>query len=255
MIPAIQNINTILPEELMLEVFSYLPDSALGRCRQVCKKWLGLASDERFLASLEPPEAFGQKALNTLIGKVTNIRRLPTNIRQILDSPCPIWDEKTVKDTHILFWYPTSVNDAPHTINHIGKLVSMPGKDTGYELIWDRIVAEFGSVPNPTGKWLLMTKKVLPGTEWTSLDQKMDVIKRLNKKAKTEYRMFKPLEVITGCFAEFKRSGTSLYSNITLCDQRVRGHHLILIVFDSGGLRVNALHGSDCRGCGVLREI
>ncbi len=245
-----------MTDELMLMVFDYLPDSDLDKCRQVCKKWLAIANDEFFLASRTPPppEACGQKAWET-IGKVTNIRRLPSRIRQILDSPCPIWQGEPIKDTHILFWLPTTVNGQAHTINNIGTLVPMPGKKSGYSYIWGLVKIKLGNEPNPTGKWLLMTKTTLPGTDEEKMDIVMEKIKELNEKAKTDYRMFTPLEAITGCFLEFKRSGSRLYSYMfTRCSTIVGGYRIYVgSTFD--GLDVGDSHTTSGSGVGVLREI
>jgi len=75
--------NEILPDEMIQKIFFYLDDSELRKCRQVCRKWQELASDEYFLKTRysEPLEAFGKDKWDTLIGKIGEVPHLPNNIK------------------------------------------------------------------------------------------------------------------------------------------------------------------------------
>lgn len=218
-------INAMLPSELTSAVFSYLSESVLGKCRQVCTKWRDIANDNGFLTSRgQPPEAFGGKGWYKM-GKVTIDRRLPSNIRQILDSPCPIREGKTIKETHILFWNPTTVSGQNNTMNKmIGTLLPMISGQSNYNVLSSFILNSIGDVPNPTGKWLLLSKEPLLGTASLSLTEKMDHIKLLNDAGKTNYRMFTALEVTTACYvAHIQSNGQErLYkSSPTICQDRI----------------------------------
>src|ERR1700690_3748393 len=111
-----------LPDEIIQKIFSYLSDSALGNCCQVSKTWNAIAGEESFRDSLysEPAIAFGKEKWKKHFGAVGRISRLPENIDEILESPCPIHEGQKIKDTHILVYIPKQINGQPHTANHIG---------------------------------------------------------------------------------------------------------------------------------------
>ena len=269
-----QNNNSLLyqstleayPPELIQHIFSYLEDSELGKCRQVCKQWQALGSDEAFLKKRysEPEEAFGKKKWETYIGKIEEVPHLPREIKKILESPCPIWGKegKKIKDTHILFYNPQQVNGQSHTVNNIEKLVksSKEGNATVYRYIFCMIANEYGDTPNEKGEWILMTKDVLPGSRNKTYDKQQSLVKDLSKKAQVEYLVPKLTEAITGIFAEFVRSGTCLYSNnpwtYTRCQEQIVGNPLVVGGFAPGGLFICSLSrfGSGNCGVGALRK-
>ena len=199
------------PPELIQHIFSYLDDSELEKCRQVCKQWQELGSDEIFLKTRysEPDEAFGLKKWETLIGKVEQVPHLHSEIKKILESPCPIHEGKNIKDTHILFYNPKQVNGQPHTINNIEKLISRYG--TGYGMFWKQGRDEHGDTPNKKGEWILMTRDILPESGNKTYTEQQILIENLSKKAQIEYQAPKLIEAITGIFIEFVNSRTRLY--------------------------------------------
>lgn len=267
---AIVNINTNLMPELMCVVFSHLSDSELGKCRRVCKRWREIANDDGFLTVIgQPPEAFGQKGWYKT-GKVIVNRRLPSNIRQILDSPCPIREGKTIKETHILFWNPTTVNGQNHTMNKmIGTLLPMISEQSSYNFLSSFVLNSIGDVPNPTGKWLLLSKEPLLGTACLSLTEKIDHIKRLNDAGKTNYRMFTGLEVVTACYvAHIQSNGQERLYNTspTICQDRIIQNvsflgtcdYPVFVSFNQFGLTVDTCRdgqNEDDFGAGVVMEL
>ncbi len=57
-----------------------------------------------------PSMAFGSVELEKYFGKVDPAPPLPANIEQILNSPCHYWQDKKVRETHLLFYVPRRVN-------------------------------------------------------------------------------------------------------------------------------------------------
>ena len=257
------NINTIMSDEVIQHVFSFVDDGTLGKVKQVCKDWLVLATDEVFLKALyrEPAEAFGEEMWKTHIGEIEQPPRLPLNIKKTLASPCPIWDGKKIKETHILVYRPERINGKPNTVNNIGKLVPMDGKPTGYRFICD--VEEHGDTPATEGKWLLMTKDVLPGSLGKRYADQQELVKQLSQQTGVEYEVPHLLDTITCIFAEYKRSGKYLYGNntYTRCQERAtqgwpQGWPLLAGGFACEGLFVyGSCFNDDDYGVGALRKV
>jgi hypothetical protein len=255
-----ENLFEILPDEIIQKIFFPLTDRELGACRVVCRDWQALASDESFLKSryTEPAVAFGKEKW-AHIGKVEEVPHLPDNIDDILESPCPIWEGKKIKETHVLVYKPQQVNDQPHTINNIGKLVLIEGKATDYRYIWDAIVNEHGNTPVEKGEWVLMTKDVLPGSRNKSYTEQQTLVRNLSEKAHVEYQVPKLIDAITCIFAEYVSSKTRLYSDTPLtytrCQEQTKGFQLVVGGFAPGGLCVIYCHFvCDFGGVGVLRK-
>lgn len=254
-----------LPDELIQNIFFSLNDSELGKCRQVCKRWQKLASDEPFLKILysEPAIAFGKDKWKTYFTDVGKVPRLPVNINEILESSCPIWGKggKKIKDTHILFYNPKEINAQPHTINNIGKLVTSPkeGIATGYRYIWEEIIYEHGNTPVKKGEWILMTKDVLPGSKNKTYTEQKALVEELSMKAQVEYLVPKSNEAITGIFTKYVSSGTRLYSDnpwtYTRCQEQTQGSHLAVGGFTSDGLHVTALFANGNYGIAAVRKL
>ena len=53
---------------------------------------------------------------------------LPSNIDEILKSPCPFWPDKTIGQTHLLTLIPETVEGKPFTLNLLNELVQKPNR-------------------------------------------------------------------------------------------------------------------------------
>jgi hypothetical protein len=51
---------------------------------------------------------------------------LPSDINDILDSECPFWPDKKVRNTHLLVLMPATVNEEPLTLSLLSELVKSP---------------------------------------------------------------------------------------------------------------------------------
>ena len=249
--------NEVFPDEIIQKIFFTLKDSELGRCHRVCKRWKVLASDEVFLKTRYPEAAFGEDKWKA-IGKIGKVPRLPNNINEILEGPCPIYEGKKIKDTHILAYKPKQVNVQPLTVNNIGTLFPIQGNATGYRNIWSEIITEHGNTPVEKEEWLLMTKDVLPGSRNKSYTEQQTLVKNLSEKAQAEYQVPKLIDAITCIFAEYASSGTRLYSTdpwtYTRCQEKIRGYQSIVGGFAPAGLIVDNYFVGDDIGVGALRK-
>ena len=108
---------------------------------------------------------------------IPNPPKLPANIKQRLNEPCPFWGDqgKKVRDTHMLVLIPATVSVGgeikPFNLNVLENLVKHPTmgyksgtySSTGVNV--DEAVEQMEQVNNATvseSYWILMTKKVIP---------------------------------------------------------------------------------------------
>lgn len=73
-----------------------------------------------------PAIAFGKVLWEKYIGDVGTEPPLPSNIHEILQSPCPFFPGKNVYETHLLMLIPQTVNGKSLTLNYLEGLVKRP---------------------------------------------------------------------------------------------------------------------------------
>jgi hypothetical protein len=108
-----------------------------------------------------PAIAFGRKKWQTYFGDIGVEPSLPSNIQEILTSPCPFWPNKTIQETHLLVLIPSHIDGKPLTLQFLGELVQHP--KLGNAAMYGNVQGDDSS---QTGKnhWILMTKNVVPGS-------------------------------------------------------------------------------------------
>ena len=73
-----------------------------------------------------PPLAFGKADWEKYFGEVGIEPPLPPNIHDILESSCPFWPAKKVKETHLLVLIPQTVNGKALTLDYLEQLIQKP---------------------------------------------------------------------------------------------------------------------------------
>jgi hypothetical protein len=84
-----------------------------------------------------------------------------------LESRCPFWPDKKVKDTHLLVLVPAKVDGQPFTLDLLEKLIKHPkggGHATAYDYYDSDTKKQFGTQSPPASYWVLMTRDVLDGS-------------------------------------------------------------------------------------------
>lgn len=129
--------------------------------------------------------AFGANDWRAYFGDIGPEPPLPSNIEEILLSPCPFWPERKIKDTHDLVLIPDSVGGKPLTLNYLEELIQSP-KRSRPKQYWDfcfssddleaqakfneahcyEVIERYGEVEVEESHWVLMTKKKLPDQKW-----------------------------------------------------------------------------------------
>ncbi len=162
-----------------------------------------------------PAPVFGEKEWRQYFGEVGEDLPRPLNIDEILDSACPFWPGKTVKDTHLLVLIPSTVDGRAFTLNFLGDLIQNPrvgGPGTRYFLYDDEVQRLLGDVYSSSSYWVLLTCDVLPGSR-----SKPYAAQRALVAAQASYIGYPPyeiphvLEVATAILAHYVRSGERLY--------------------------------------------
>ena len=172
---------------------------------------------------------------------------LPKNINEILKSPCPAFPGKRIMDTHMLVWIPESVKDKPLTIDSFGLLMKQQpefsSNPEGYQYVSNEVVQGIGSDSIKSG-WVLMTTDNIPDSRSKSFSDQQELIKKLNKDGKTDYRLPHAGEAIVSIYAKYLKSGTKkrLFSNkpwtCTRCQENIRGSQVVVGGFALSGLFV-----------------
>ena len=190
--------------------------------------------------------SFGDSVLDASVweryyGAVDSSPSPPSGIDQILNSPCPFWRGKQVKDTHLLALIPSRVAGKPLTLDYLGELIKSPkggGHKTQYRAYWDEARKAIGSQSPGKSYWVLMTRDVLDGSRKKSYKDQCALVARHRG-----YTVPGALEAAVVVLLHHVRSGERLYSDnpytFTRCQEKVQNYQLVVGGFSSGDLHVN----------------
>lgn len=238
-----KKINDLLPQEVILKIFSYLNCEGLTRCLLVNKKWNLLASNEELLNILLARIIFGKKQWETYFGDIDQEPALPKNIHHILGSPCPFWPEKSVEETHMLVLIPETVNQKPLNLETLGELVKAPkkGHATRYRLIYQSAIAAHNKQPATKRHWVLMTKGVIKNSKNKSYKDQQALITALAKQTGIKYEVPNVLDTIVCIFTRYISFEECLFPNqqwiYTWCQEQVPADQQVVV----GGLSSKGL--------------
>ena len=173
---------------------------------------------------------------------------LPDDLEEILNSPCPFWEGKQVRDTHLLALIPSRVGGKALTLDYLGELIKSPkggGHGTKYRNYWEKAREALGRQSPESSYWVLMTKDVLPGHHTKSYKDQCALVARHQG-----YTVPGALESAVVMLLHHVRSGERLYSDspwtFTRCWEKVQGVQLVVGGFFSGAaLDVNFLFNDD----------
>ena len=179
---------------------------------------------------------------------------LPSNIHQILSSPCPFWQGKKIQDTHMLVLIPKAVNGRPFNLKILGELIKNPkqGNKTTYRYLSLGGYEDFSAY---SSHWVLMTRHTIPDSQNKSYDKQMKIFQTYSKKVRTHYQIPNILDATTCLFLEYVATGTRLYSDnppaYTRCQEKYNAKcQLIVGGFARNGLDIS-VDGHDSIHVGV----
>jgi hypothetical protein len=193
--------------------------------------------------------AIGPKEWSQYFGEVGAAPPLPANIDEILNSSCPFWPGKLVKDTHLLVLVPATVNRIPFTLDLLGDLIKSPkggGSKTQYRYYDDDAVKEELGAKSPgSSYWVLMTRDILPGSRGKTYDTQEALVAAHASRLNLPYEMPDALSAATAILLHHARTGERLYTDApwtyTRCQEKVCNNKFPPVVggFSSGGLDVS----------------
>jgi tetratricopeptide (TPR) repeat protein len=201
-----------------------------------------------------PLIAFGKAAWAQYFGDVGVEPPLPSNIEEILNSPCPIWPGKTVHETHILVLVPQTVNNQSLTLKFLGELVRKPlqGKAIKYRSVE---LGDYKDPAAPASHWTLITRDLLPTSRDKPYEEQQKIVQSY-----PDYQVPKILDATTAMFVEYFRSGMRLYpdkpATYTRCQEKFnKNYQLIVGGFSAAGISLDGgQHNRDSRGVGASIE-
>jgi hypothetical protein len=193
-----------------------------------------------------PTESFGASAWQQYFGDVGRAPDLPNNIAGILDSACPFWPERKIRDTHLLVLIPATVDGAPFTLSLLGELVKRPkngGHKTQYSYYDSRVQARLGAASPQASYWLLMTRDVLPWSRRKTYADHKKLVADHARRTSLPYELPKALEAATAILTHHVRNGEQLYGDnpwtFTRCQERIvresNRHPVVVGGFESSG--------------------
>jgi len=150
-------------------------------------------------------------------------------MKAILNEPCPFWEGKRVRDTHLLVLIPAEVNSQPFSLNLLGKLIQEPqggGYKTRYRWYGEGVQQQIGAASPEASYWLLMTRDILPGSLSKSYEDQKEIVAGHANRIGLSYRLPKALEAATVILMHHVHSGERLYpdtlmSIYTRCEERL----------------------------------
>ena len=163
-----------------------------------------------------PAPVFGAAEWARYLGEVGAEPSLPSNIAEILDSPCPFWPDRLVKDTHLLVLIPAAVDSEPFSLNLLGELVKSPksgGYATKYRYYTSDTQAQHGAQSPGTSYWVLMTRDVLEGSRGRTYASQQALVATHASRTGLRYELPGALEAATVILSHYVRSGERLYPN------------------------------------------
>ena len=190
--------------------------------------------------------SFGAEAWSRYFGEVEKVPPLPVNIVDMLNSACPFWPGKQVKDTHLLVLIPAKVNGKPYNLNLLGELIQHPkggGHATKYRNYGSDTQKQFGAQSPSRSYWMLMTRDVFEGSRRKTYTDQKSLVARHASRTGLPYELPGALEAATAILSHYVRSGERLYTDApwtwTRCRELEDSKYPVAVGgFSSGGLSV-----------------
>ena len=209
--------------------------------------------------------AFGAEEWSQYFGEVGEAPRLPSDINEILGSPCPFWAGEVVKDTHLLVLIPATVAGEPFSLDLLERLVKNPkvgDRATEYDYYHINVRRRLGARSPESSYWILMTRDVLEGSRGETYAAQKALVAQHASRTGLPYELPGVLEVATAILSHYVRSGERLYTDAlwtwTRCQELVNDRYPAIIGgFSDGGLGVYNYYADDrsFRGVSSLRKL
>jgi energy-coupling factor transporter ATP-binding protein EcfA2 len=208
------------------------------------------AAEQQQLQSLcTPAMAFGVEEWRQYYGEVGSAPDLPSDIDDILDSACPFWSSRKIRDTHLLVLIPAKVNGQLFSLNLLRELIQHPnngGYKTQYRCYDSDLQAQLGAASPTASYWLLITRDVLPESRSKKYADQKELVTAHASRVGLPYELPKALEAAAAILAHHVRGGERLYGDnpwtYTCCQEWIfhgsNEYPAVVGGFESSGLFV-----------------
>jgi energy-coupling factor transporter ATP-binding protein EcfA2 len=212
-----------------------------------------------------PSMAFGPQKWSKYYGEVGVAPPLPADIDSTLNSRCPFWPDRKVRDTHLLVLLPATVDGKPFTLNLLEELIQRPkigGHKTRYRHYGDATKAQIGNNLPDRSYWLLMTRDVLPESRSKTYTAQKELVASHASRTGLPYELPKALEAATAILTRYARTGERLYGHnpltYTRCQEWIlhqSGEYPVAVGgFESSGFDVGSYDYGFYDGVAGLRK-
>lgn len=149
-------------------ICEFLKDDEISTLSKCCLDWLKSTIEfyKDQLKNYVAQEGFGADKWKRYFGVVDPIP-FPVNLWKELNSQCPFWPNKKVKDTHRLLLLPKAVNSNPMTLNMLELLGEKYKRSITYQkgILSDKTAKEtYGNEKYKRSCWILITKENIPNS-------------------------------------------------------------------------------------------
>lgn len=213
-----------------------------------------LAIYKKQFSDPNPIFSFGQEQWKKYFGEIGTSPRLPSNIYEVLSSPCPFNKGKTVEQTHILVLIPETLNGTKMTLKRFGNLVqSLDLKHGKARYDQNSIFSPSDDdMPFESSYWVLMTRNIVEATKGEGFLEQQRIIRTHYPKYNTPFLE----EVVLCAFMEYITKGFCFGkedATFTRCLSRSRFVLTAMSVgnFTSDGLLVSHFPDSKYRNVGI----
>lgn len=179
---------------------------------------------------------------------------LPGDIGSIMNAKCPIFPNKKIVETHILAYIPKGL-----TFSKLGAIARKRLSETalGFNYLAKPIEESLADITTE-GRWVLMTKKLLPRSRQKSYEDQKALVEKVNEIG-LNYKIPRALDAVACIYGYYFKFDKILFDPLsyTRCHDQV--HHIPLVVggFTPQGLTIsyhNYSHNIDC-GVAPLRDL
>jgi hypothetical protein len=159
---------------------------------------------------------FGKQAWEYYFDEIGIEPTLPLNINTILDTSCPFWHGKKIRDTHLLMLIPAKVNGKHFSLNLLEMLIRHP-QNNGYKAQYrhyDRHIRQkIGGYAPLQSYWILMTRDILPNSSDKCYQEQQKLVDNHANSTSLPYKLPNALEAATTILMHHVRKGEYLFSN------------------------------------------
>ena len=229
-------------DDIWKTIFSHTSLDELITLRFTCKQFLHI-SNEVIREKICNELTFGKQQWEKYYGDIGDPPPLPPNIEVLLNSSCPFWSDKKVKDTHLLVLIPETVNGKPFTLNFLKELIRNPkvGLKTKFKNFDDNLITELGN-QSTLSHWVLMTRDVIPNSRDKTYAEKKKYLATYAQSGQP-YELPTVIEAVTCILMEYVQTSKQFYNwlypaTYTVCQERDCQSYVITGGFSAKGIDI-----------------